>query len=123
MQHSMQLGSGSRPCGGKGVFESGSPIRIGYGSKVLCGESHYLSLLISIVTISTIKCKTSGCDKYNIYNKGISSIYVLQFKILDRFTNEIQDLISCHEHSMATPENFFVGWHQGAKCILERAKI
>ena len=37
-QHSTQLGSGSRPCGGKVLFETGSLIRIGCGSKVPCGE-------------------------------------------------------------------------------------
>ena len=43
-QHSTQLGSGSRPCGGKVVFESGSPICIGFGSKVPCGEPHCFCL-------------------------------------------------------------------------------
>ena len=38
-----QLGSGSRPCGSKVVFGSGSPIRIASGSKVPCVEPHYLS--------------------------------------------------------------------------------
>ena len=37
-QHSMQLESGLRLYGGKVVFEPGSPIRIGSGSKVLCGD-------------------------------------------------------------------------------------
>ena len=39
-QHSTQLRSGSRLCGGKVVFGSGSPIHIRSRSKVLCGESH-----------------------------------------------------------------------------------
>ena len=39
-QNSAQLGSGSRPCGGKVVFRSGSPFRIRSGSKVPCGEPH-----------------------------------------------------------------------------------
>ena len=38
MQHSKQLGSGSRSCGGKVVFGFESPIRIGSRSKVPCGE-------------------------------------------------------------------------------------
>ena len=38
-QHSAQLGSGTRQCGGKVVLRSGSssPIRIGSGFKVPCG--------------------------------------------------------------------------------------
>ena len=40
-QHSTQHRSGSRQCGGKVVFGSGSPISIGSGSKVLCGEPQY----------------------------------------------------------------------------------
>ena len=36
----IQCGCGSRPCGGKVVFESESPIRIGCGSKVPCGKPH-----------------------------------------------------------------------------------
>ena len=37
-QHSTRLRSGSRPCGGKVVFESGFQIHTGSGSKVPCGE-------------------------------------------------------------------------------------
>ena len=40
-QHSRQLESGSSPCGSKVLFESRSPIRIGFGSKVSCGESRW----------------------------------------------------------------------------------
>ena len=40
-QHSIQLGSGSRPCWGQVVFGSKSPICIGSGSKILCGEPLY----------------------------------------------------------------------------------
>ena len=41
-QHSTQLRSGSRPCGGKVVFGSGSPICIGSKFKVTCGEPLYV---------------------------------------------------------------------------------
>ena len=54
-QHSTQLWSGSRPCGGKVVFESRSPIRIGFGSKVPCGELHAW-IFIEIVFIRCIIC-------------------------------------------------------------------
>ena len=41
MQHSMQFGSWSRPCGGKVVFWSGSLICVGSRSVVLCGEPQW----------------------------------------------------------------------------------
>ena len=43
-RRSKPFGSGSRLCGGKVVFGSGSSIRIGSGSKVPCGEPHYKSI-------------------------------------------------------------------------------
>ena len=44
MQHSTQLArSGLRPCEVKTVFGSRSPISIGSGSKVPCGEHHWVS--------------------------------------------------------------------------------
>ena len=46
-QHSTHLGSGSRPCGGKVVFGSGFPIRIGFGSKVACGEPQYQKQILT----------------------------------------------------------------------------
>ena len=42
LSHAPWLGSGSRSCGGKRVFESGSQIRIGSRSKVPCGEPQYV---------------------------------------------------------------------------------
>ena len=42
-QHSMQLGSGSRPWRGKVVFGCGSMIYIGSGSKIPCWEPQWIS--------------------------------------------------------------------------------
>ena len=63
-QHSTQLGSGST-CGGNVVFESGSPISIGSGSKVPCGEPLY----IQTYTYSRSEYQSSplvlSCDPFN----------------------------------------------------------
>ena len=48
---------GSRPCGGKVVFESRSLICIGFGSKVLCGVPHYHnSYTILIIGAFSVMC-------------------------------------------------------------------
>ena len=66
-KHSTQHGYGSRSCGGKVVFESGSSIRIGCGSTVPCWESNTKNHdikktkrekhLTELVLISNFSCK------------------------------------------------------------------
>ena len=56
LQLSTQFGTESRPCGGKVVFGSGSPICIRSRSKVPCGETQYSSILFFLFGAWWIAC-------------------------------------------------------------------